>query len=66
MADEWVHLDVEEILRETDKAFLVRLEDGREEWLPFSQIADPDEYQVGDRDCTVSITEWVARQKGLV
>lgn len=62
---DWVHLDVEEVLRESDKALLVRLEDGREEWLPFSQISEPDDYKVGDRNVTISITSWLANQKGL-
>lgn len=64
-ASSWVHLDVDEILRETDKAFLVRLESGREEWLPFSQIGDAEAYAVGDEGCTISITEWFANQKDL-
>jgi len=62
---DWIHLDVEEILNGTDKAFLVRLEDGEEVWLPVSQIADPDDYEVGDTDCTISISAWLAKEKGL-
>ncbi len=65
MAQEWVHLDVELIVRETDKAFLLRLEDGREEWVPFSQISDPGDYSEGDEDCCISVTQWLADQKGL-
>ncbi len=62
----WVHLSVAKIVRETDAAFLVRLEDGDEEvWLPKSQISDPEDYEVGDEDVTISITEWLAQQKGL-
>ena len=34
-------------------------------WLPKSQIADADSYQDGDENCTLSITPWVAKQKGL-
>ncbi len=60
----YVHVGVEEILRETDAAFLCRIE-GEDVWLPRSQIADPDDYEVGDSDLTMSITEWLAREKGL-
>ena len=62
----YVHIDVEEILRVTDKALLCLI-DGEEVWLPLSQIADADDYDfgVGDQELTVSITEWLAREKGL-
>jgi len=62
---EWVHLDVKRIVRETPKAFLLMLEDGSEHWIPKNQIADPDNYDQGDENCTVSISEWIAQQKDL-
>jgi hypothetical protein len=65
-ASNYVHLDVDEILRETDKAFLVLTDEGEEVWLPKSHVADPDDYAEGDTNCTLSITEWLAKQKGLV
>ena len=62
----WVHLDVELIVKETDAAFLLLLKERDETvWIPKGQIESPDDYDEGDRDCTVSITEWIARQKGL-
>ncbi len=61
----WVHLDVELIVKETDAAFLLRLEGGEDVWIPRGQIESPDDYDEGDEDCTVSVTEWIARQKGL-
>ena len=61
----YVHLEVEKIVKETDSAFLLRLEDGEELWIPKSQIADPDDYTEGDEDATISITEWIARERGL-
>ncbi len=63
----WVHLENCSVTRLTDKAMLVVLEDGEELWLPLSQI-DPesvDQYEVGDEDVTISITEWLAKQKGI-
>jgi hypothetical protein len=66
-ASNYVDLDVDEILRETDAAFLLRLADSHEElWLPKSQVADPDDYAVGDEGLTISITEFIAREKGLL
>ena len=60
----YVNIDVDRILKVTDKALLVRI--GEEEhWLPLSQIADADDYEEGDVDLTLSITEWIAEQKGL-
>lgn len=64
-ASNWQHFDFEEIVAETDKALLIRFEDGREEWMPLSQIADPDSYKKGDRNGTISLTDWIVHQKGL-
>lgn len=61
----WVHLDVSLVKRETEKAFLLRLEDGSEVWVPRSQVSEPDDYEEGDEDCTVSVTEWFAEKEGL-
>lgn len=60
----WVHLDVELVKRETDGAFLCVI-DGDEVWLPKSQIDDPGRLAEGDEGVTVSVTEWIAKQKGL-
>lgn len=60
-----VDLEVE-ILKETDKAFLIAT-DGKEYWIPKSQTL-PDESTVdseGDKG-TLSITDWIAEEKGLV
>lgn len=64
-ASKWVHLDVDEILRETEKAFLLRLEEGQEVWVPKSQISEPGIYSEGDRDATVSVSEWFAEKEDL-
>jgi len=61
----WVHLDVEEIVAETDAAFLLLLEDGEEVWIPLSQIDQPELYEKGDQDVTISVTQWIAEQKDL-
>lgn len=60
----YVHVTVEKVERETASAFLLRI-DGEQHWVPRSQIADPDTYEAGDQDVTVSLTEWIARQKGI-
>jgi hypothetical protein len=61
----YVHLEVEEITGETEMAFFLKV-DGQEVCVPKSQIADAKDYSVGDENCTVSVTEWIARQKGLL
>ena len=61
-----VELNVE-ILRETDKAFLIVVDAGKEYWIPKSQI-DSDESNVdseGDKGILV-VTDWIAEEKGLV
>ena len=64
----YIHLDGVAIIRETDKAFLIRLADadgGEELWIPRSQVADADGYSEGDEDCNVSVSEWWAKQNGI-
>lgn len=60
----YVHLEVDEILKETEAAFLVLIND-EELWLPKSMVADAKDYEVGDVDCTMSIPEWLARKHGF-
>jgi len=60
----YTHIDVEEITQETDKAFLCII-DGEAIWLPKSQIADADDYEMGDKNLSMSITEWIAKEKGI-
>ena len=40
--------------------------DVEEYWFPLSQIEDQGEHlAVGDKNLTVCVTQWIARQKGL-
>ncbi len=64
-ASNYVHLEDVTVVRKTDSAFLLRLDDDTEEWFPRSQVADPDDYDEGDEGCTVSVTEWIAKKKGI-
>lgn len=66
----WTHVDVKEIRGETEKAFRieVKTDDGSPgpiHWVPKKVISDPDDYEVGDKDCTVSIEEWFATKEGI-
>ena len=62
----WTHIDVAEILRETDDAFLLRLKKDKEDyWVPRSVIADPGNYSENDTNCTVSIQDWFCEKSGL-
>lgn len=66
MPRSWVHLNVEEVLKETESAFLLVLEDWEGEfWVPKSHVANPEDYEQGDKDCTISVTEWIANLKGI-
>lgn len=62
-----VEFDGCEALVETEKALLVRFEDGREEWIPKGQIDDASEvFDAGDnRAGRLVVTEWIAERKGL-
>lgn len=60
----WTHLDGCDVLARTDKALLVRY-DGEEFWLPLSQVSDPDTHKAGDRNVTVSVSDFIADKLGL-
>lgn len=60
----YVHVRVDKIKRVTEKALLAVIED-EEVWIPLSQISDEEDYDEGDSDVTLSVTEWIAREKGL-
>jgi len=66
MADEWVYINVQVIRQETEKAFQVVLENGQIIWLPKSQISDSEDYEAGDRDVELAITQWIATEKELL
>jgi hypothetical protein len=61
----YVHLEDVDVLKETDSAFLLLIEGGEKVWMPKSQVADPDGYAEGDEGVSISITEWIADQKGI-
>lgn len=74
-----VAVAVDEVLRETDLAFLFAmpadtdddsgsvLDDDRERlWVPKSVIEDADDITVGDEDFEVNVAEWFAEKEGLV
>lgn len=61
---ELVHLEDVDISGETEKAFKV-VYLGEELWMPKSQIADLDNYTLGDAGVTMSVTKWIADIKEL-
>jgi hypothetical protein len=63
-ASNWVHVVAERITGETEKCFFVVIE-GTQYNIPKSQMADPNNYSVGDEDATISITQWLAGQEGI-
>lgn len=62
-ASGYVHLEDCWVKRVTEKAALIAWED-EEEWIPLSQIADGEDLEEGG-PMTVSITEWIAKEKGI-
>jgi hypothetical protein len=63
-ASGYVHLEDCNIKAVTANAVLVEW-DGDDYWFPASQVADPDVFEKGDEGVTVSVTEWIANQKGI-
>lgn len=62
----YVHLEGCDVLKVTDKAVLVKFDD-EQHWIPVSQLADREDHthEEGDKGVTVSISEWIAEQKGI-
>ncbi len=58
-------IDVERVIKVTNKAILLRI-DGDQHWFPKSQMEDPDLIAEGDEGLTVYVTEWIAEQKDFL
>lgn len=58
-ASNWVHLEDCTVRRVTDKAMLIDW-DGGYWWIPLSQVSE-----AGDTMVTISVTEWIANEKGI-
>jgi hypothetical protein len=61
---EWLHIDFKVIQSETNRAFKVIAEDNKIYWIPKSQVANRKDYKAGDRNGTISVTEWYAVKEG--
>jgi hypothetical protein len=53
-------------LRGSTKAILVSLPDGREEWIPLTQLDEASEVKNDSDSGMLVVTRWIAEQKGLV
>jgi len=67
---EWVHLSVNYIKAETEKAFLciVQTDDDEEAveiWIPKSIVSHADDYHKFDTGVTMSVKDWFAEQNDL-
>ena len=62
----YVHLESCKVVAVKEKAVLIEYDDA-EYWIPVSQLADGEDHnlEAGDKDITVSISEWIAKQKGI-
>ena len=63
--DELVEVEISNVVRKTEDAFLVVANLSEEVWLPKSQI-ETVELEVGDEDVSVLIPAWLAKDRGLV
>ena len=53
------------VAHETDNALLVII-DGEKLWIPKSHIDDDSEVYKKDTEGTLVISEWIAKEKGLI
>lgn len=64
----YVHLEDCAILSKRERAMEIEY-DGARHWIPYSQLPaddqDGERFTEGDRKITVSITEWIAGEKGI-
>ena len=62
MEDEYIEIEIDELVKKTDEAILIRIGDEKT-WVPQSQCEDwPDEGDPG----TVLMKEWIAVEKDLI
>lgn len=52
-------------VRETEKALLVRVADGREVWVPKSLIAPGSDVNATNDEGELAVAAWFARKEGL-
>jgi hypothetical protein len=64
--DDTVDVNVEEIVKETERSFLVLTHDGLEIWLPKSQLDNAGQLSVGDTDPTLVLPRWLASKHDLI
>lgn len=60
----WVKVEYDDIIKATDKAVLVLIDD-EEIWMPSSQIDADYSKNVGLGAGSMYVTEWIANEKGL-
>ncbi len=61
--EDGVVVGIATVVKDSDKAVLVRLEDG-EVWVPKSQIHDDSEVWKSDQTGTLIVTRWFAEKQG--
>lgn len=66
MDDEWLHVDFRVIRQETKAAFSVVFVDNTIMWLPKKQIWHPERYRAGQRNGTMIVSSWIAKEKGMI
>lgn len=60
----WVRVEYDDILRATEKAVLLLI-DNEEVWMPNSQLDADYSERVGQGEGHMYVTEWIAGEKGL-
>ena len=65
MANKYVTLEKSTAVAETTEGLRVEV-DGTEAWIPKSQISDESEVQARGDTGDLVITEWIAKEKGLI
>ncbi len=63
---DYVPIKVRRIKSITEKAILIRLDNGEEHWLPLSQVATPETpFKQNQRNLTIKVKEWLIEEKRL-
>jgi len=65
-SSEWCHFDVTEIEATSKKAIRMILKsNGRGYWVPRKLVSDGDDFDKGDKDCTVSVKRFFCEKEGF-
>lgn len=61
----YIAVEFEQILQRSEKALRIQFMDGQTEWVPLTQIHNPEKFRLMDHDGMIFLTKWIAERLRL-